>query len=190
MTLSFHKFKTVYDPQIYLDEIDSIVNAWNISTSRQKSIYVQKETESIPLRSKKHRMGVKNWDVQDTYSEFWYEEYFPHTKQFVDTFIETYGGEIGMVSWVKLPPEKKVYRHIDQGAYYRARDRFHFVIQGVYNYIVGDKEEVFSPGELWFFENQEEHEAINLGTVDRIALIFDVKDSNWREIENVKKEGA
>jgi quercetin dioxygenase-like cupin family protein len=115
----------------------------------------------------------------------YFQTNFPNIKSFTENFIEKYGGKLEMVMIVSLPPEKTVYPHIDDGEYYKIRDRFHLVLQGMYQYNVGEETAIFSKGELWFFENQVKHDSKNIGSVDRISVIFDVLDSNWREICNV-----
>jgi hypothetical protein len=146
----------------------------------QKNIYYQMETKAISLRAQKKEMGKHIWDCQKTYDQPWLND-FPKSKQFLDEFIERYGGELGMATYTLLPPDKKVYAHDDYGEYYKIRDRFHLTVRGEYTYRVGDETATFKTGELWWFENTIEHEAHNISSINRISLIFDVLNSKWRK---------
>jgi len=78
--------------------------------------------------------------------------------------------------YVRLAPQKQVYRHIDTGAYYRVRDRYHFVLRsdGGSPLTSGDERCVLHEGQLWWFDNKLPHEAFNPGDTWRIHLIFDL----------------
>ena len=76
-----------------------------------------------------------------------------------------------------LPPGGETGSHIDFGKYYLTKDRYHLSIQGTYEYVVGDEKIIVEPGTLFWFNNKLEHSAKNIGTVNRIALVFDVPHS-------------
>lgn len=89
---------------------------------------------------------------------------------------------IGRVFISKLPPGGKVLPHkdldglngIETERYY---DRFHLVYKSEPGNIFrcGDEKVYMKPGELWWFDNFEEHEVINNSSSDRIHLIMDFK---------------
>ena len=173
-------FKFPYDIDIseIKTEIENNPNCWNFDTSR-KNIYVQRNTDTIPIRAGKLKMGQRLWDSHESYDTV-LKPYFPKTNAFIDYFIKLYGGECGRVAIVRLHQGKDVSKHIDVGDYYRKRDRFHLVIDGMYEYEVEGEKNVFSSGELFWFDSQKKHMARNLGLKERIVVIFDVKDSQWR----------
>ena len=183
--INLFKFPDIYDVDIYMDEVKNNDFMWELNNSRQKNNYEQQETNAIRLRQMKNKPGIRQRDNHETYEMPYFPTNFPNIKSFTENFIEKYGGKLEMVMIVSLPPEKTVYPHFDDGEYYKIRDRFHLVLQGIYQYNVGEETAIFSKGELWFFENQVEHDSKNIGSVDRISVIFDVLDSNWREICNV-----
>lgn len=110
----------------------------------------------------------------------------PECVAFLNKFTKTYGGEVHRIIMVLLPAGKQVYPHPDGGSYYLGKDRFHIVLSGNYDMTLqdGDTEvtQTMSAGELWFFDNKKVHKSKNTGAEDRIAMIFDVKDSRWKEV--------
>ena len=100
---------------------------------------------------------------------------FPLARAFLEETARTLGGELSRAKLVCLPPGNRVYPHVDRGEYYRARDRFHLVLRSSGSWMrAGDEEVRMRAGELWWFDNDQEHEACNDGDTDRIHLIFDL----------------
>ena len=66
--------------------------------------------------------------------------------------------------------------HVDAGAYYRIRDRFHLVLRSREGSPLtsGGETVVMREGELWAFDNKAEHDARNPIDEPRVHLIFDV----------------
>ena len=81
---------------------------------------------------------------------------------------------IARAAFFKLPPGGRVPIHIDIGQYYQTKDRYHLVIQGEYEYYVGDEMIIAKPGMFFWFDNKKAHGTVNTGNVDRITLVFDV----------------
>ena len=120
---------------------------------------------------------------------------YPYTEKFLSWFIETYGGIIGKARYIGLPVRGNVPHHSDrvyegrpnrdadtgQTYYEEFPDRFHFVICGKYQYTVNEEMKEYVSGDLWWFPNKLFHSAYNHGDIERISLIFDVKNCNWRD---------
>lgn len=163
-------------------EIEENEGLFSLLTSRQKNYHSQRNTESIFLR-----IGIPEYDKpvyewEQTKDSDFYSSKFPAIKNFMDEFIDIYGGKLYRLIVIKLPLNKTVDKHIDTGKYYHTKDRFHLIIRGKYIYnMEGLRPVLFKEGQLWFFENQVVHWSKTIGNIDRYALIFDVKDSNWRE---------
>jgi|SRR5579863_5367152 len=92
------------------------------------------------------------------------------------------GFRIGRVLLTKLAPGKRIYRHTDTGDHAAYYERFHVVLQSspgcLFN--AGDETICMRTGEVWWFQNQAEHEVINNGTDDRIHLIVDIHTNRGR----------
>ena len=86
------------------------------------------------------------------------------------------GGTLGRATLVALLPHGRVFPHVDAGAYYRIRDRFHLVLRSARGspLAAGEERVVMRPGELWAFDNKARHWADNPSDDLRVHLIFDV----------------
>ena len=173
----FKCIKSDIDPQPFLDEIEQVDNAWDLSTGRQDKIAVQREAESIPLRGLvKSKIGDrKRRDVHESrYTTI--SAKFPVARAFLEGLAAEQDAELGRGKIVRLKPGHRVYPHIDRGEYYRVRDRYHLILQSALGSYMksGDEEVRMRVGELWWFDNNEMHEAFNDGDADRIHIIFDM----------------
>lgn len=63
--------------------------------------------------------------------------------------------------------------HVDSGEYFLDKDRFTLCLQSSYKLTVGAVTTKVSPGEIVWFDNKQPHEAVNVSTKERIAVIFD-----------------
>lgn len=178
--MNIYQFPFQVDVSDMTAEIINNPNCWNFDTAREHSLYEQRNTRTIPLRNIKSKRGIRTPDHDDVYDTA-IIPYFPATMRFINWFLETFGGECGKIAIVALKPNADVSTHFDEGAYYRARDRFHLVLQGMYSYTVDGETSIFKPGDLFWFDCQKLHSAKNIGEEDRLVLIFDVKGSNFRQ---------
>lgn len=163
---------------------------WSVDESRQKNILSQRETASIHIKKAKPRnlseeerrkhIKFPSSEYNEEYKTRFWHKYHP-VRDFFAWFQRKYGGDICRASLVRLYSEGHVEEHIDGGRYYKDKDRFHLVIQGEYQYTVDKEPMIYKQGELWWFDNKKIHESTNIFAQERIALIFDVKECNWRE---------
>ena len=77
-------------------------------------------------------------------------------------------------AFLRLPVGGSNNRHVDDGEYYKSRDRYHLSLQGRYQYTVGEEVHIIEPGTFFWFHNKVPHSAVNVGEVDRITFVFDV----------------
>jgi hypothetical protein len=175
----FRRLSTEIDITPFLDEIRQHQHDWLRDTSRQDKIKVQRETNTIYLRSavKPFPPGIiSSNDVHDSqYTKL--SSHFPKIVDWLKTIARSMDATLGRATLVRLAPNGRVYRHIDHGDYYQRRDRYHLVLHSPSGSLLGcDDEWVrMQPGELWWFNNKLPHEAINESDDWRIHLIFDVE---------------
>jgi len=174
--LNFRLVKSGVDVGPILAELDRQPEIWGEQTGRQR-ISVQREARAVPIRGlRKSRIrGRPRRDVHE--SRFTtLSRRVPHAVAFIRAFAEEVGGELSRAKIVSLPPGQRVYLHRDRGDYYAERDRYHLCLRSEGSLLrCGDEEVRMKPGELWWFDNKEEHEAYNDTGSDRVHLIFDLR---------------
>ncbi|MEM6905911.1 MAG: aspartyl/asparaginyl beta-hydroxylase domain-containing protein [Pseudomonadota bacterium] len=165
------------DPDPFLAEIAAVNDAWADATGRQDKIAVQREALAIPVRGlrKSMRFGRKRRDVQESRWTSGSVQ-FPKVRSFLADTAAKLDCDLGRAKIVCLPAGRKVYPHIDRGAYYRLHGRYHFVLKSALGswFKAGDEDVRMQEGELWWFDNDQMHEATNDGNEDRIHIIFDL----------------
>ena len=173
----FRLLDTGVNIQPLVDEIAAHSDLWLHNTSRQTKVKVQRETHTIYLRSavKPFPPGVSGNDVHPS-RRTQLAQHFPRTMEWLESFARQIGGELGRATIVRLAPKGRVYRHIDEGEYYRIRDRYHLVLQSTAGSLLGAGDEWvrMQLGECWWFDNKAPHEAYNESDNWRIHLIFDI----------------
>lgn len=153
---------------------------FDVDTRRQNEVAYHAHTKSYRLTQGVLGNAKDIFHAEGLEKTNFYEAR-PKCVEFLNQFVSVYGGEVHRVSLVLLPPKAEVTPHIDAGTYYENKDRFHVVIQGEYMVQVGADVQKFKQGELWFFDNKQLHSTRNNSDIDRIAMIFDVTNSNWKE---------
>lgn len=164
--------------QPFLVELDSAAEMWKMDTSRQRKVRCQRYTENILLRAAKKPLpaGAKNANDVHESRVLPMAAKFPRTLGLCESVARSVGGHLGRATLVALRPESEVYPHIDTGAYYRIRDRYHLVLRSREGSLITAEDEsvVMHEGELWSFNNKVRHSARNPSRERRIHLIFDV----------------
>lgn len=179
----FKRIREGVDPAPFLAEIAALDDAWAQVTGRQDKIAVQREALAIPLRGLRKSMilGRKRSDVHESR---WTNASaaFPHARAFLERVAAELDCDLSRAKIVCLPAGKRVYPHIDRGEYYRLRGRYHLVLRSsAGSWLKAADEEVrMREGELWWFDNDQMHEAFNDGDEDRIHMIFDLLPASRR----------
>lgn len=176
---NFRMIRSGVDISGIREEISSQPMAWLIDTSRQKNIRVQRNTESIFLRSA-HREKDSNISVNEIHESKYtnLSKYFPITTKWLEDVACQMERKVARALIAKLMPKAQVFRHIDDGSYYKFRDRHHLVLWSSDGSRMssGDESILMHEGELWWFDNKQPHEAFNDSDHDRIHLIFDLEN--------------
>jgi aspartyl/asparaginyl beta-hydroxylase (cupin superfamily) len=173
----FKLIRSAIDPRPFLDEIASVDDAWAASTGRQDKIAVQREALAIPLRGlRKSAIGERK--RRDVHESRWTSgsAAYPVACAFLKEIAGALDSELSRAKIVCLPAGRRVYPHIDRGEYYRPRNRYHLVLKSTHgSWLKAADEEIrMREGELWWFDNDQPHEAHNDGDEDRIHMIFDL----------------
>jgi hypothetical protein len=173
----FKLIRDAIDPRPFLDEIASVDGAWDASTGRQDKIAVQREAMAIPLRGLK-KSAIGNRARRDVHESRWTStsKLYPVACGFLKEIAGALDSELSRAKIVCLPAGRRVYSHIDRGEYYRLRNRYHLVLKSTHgSWLKAADEEVrMGEGQLWWFDNDQPHEAFNDGDEDRIHMIFDL----------------
>ena len=161
-----------------LMELEAASDMWLVDTSRQRKVRCQRETLNIFLRSPRKPLppGAKNANDVHESRRAPAAAKFPRALSFCEGIANEQGGTLGRATLVALLPRGRVYPHVDTGAYYRIRDRFHLVLKSASGSpLSADGETVtMREGELWVFDNKVRHWAENLSDEPRVHLIFDL----------------
>lgn len=174
---NFKLIRKGIDVEPFLSEIAAVDDAWCLATGRQQKIWVQREALAIPLRGLR-KSAIRGRKRRDVMESRWTSGAlaFPHAQRFIRNTADLLDAAPGRAKIVSLPPGKRVYPHVDRGDYYQVHARLHLVLRSTQGSKLraGDETCLLRNGELWWFDNQQEHEAWNDGDENRIHLIFDV----------------
>lgn len=176
--LHFTTIAREVDTAPLLAELDAAPEMWLMDTSRQSNVRCQRHTQNIFLRAPKKPLppGAKNANDVHESRTVRSARNFPRSLAYCESVAAELGGTLGRATLVTLLPHSRVYPHVDTGAYYRIRDRFHLVLKSSQGspLSAADETVVMHPGELWVFNNKERHWAENPSEEPRVHLIFDV----------------
>lgn len=169
----FRNIESGIDVAPFLEELKHFSGEWDVR--RAHFIKVQRETVNIALRKPVPNPAVHANNRHESMKSEWYDQ-FPLLTEFLEQCARRQGGELCRAMIVDLKPNSKVYPHIDHGAYYAIRDRYHFVLLSVGGSLmrIEDEEVLFRPGEVWWYDNQGLHSSRNDSPHHRIHVIFDV----------------
>lgn len=97
--------------------------------------------------------------------------------QVLDLLRRVEGIQLGRVMVTRMKPGSRIYPHVDQGAPAELFDRYHIALQNLPGSVfrIGDESMTYNAGEVWWIDNQVEHEVINNSKDDRLAVVVDVR---------------
>ena len=131
---------------------------------------------------KPYKHGEDIVGVLDQHESIWYPaiDVLPQARALIFALMARVEGErLGRVLITSLEPGKRIDPHPDSGDHARYFERYHIVIQANPGMMFrcGDEEVQMKMGEIWWFQNQIEHEVINNGSDARIHMIVDIKQT-------------
>ena len=112
--------------------------------------------------------------------------YKRHTEIFKLIKEEFGDKDIHRCGFLALPVDEYVGAHIDEGTYYKTKDRYHLSIKGEYQYFTGRDSIIVKPGTLFWFDNKQPHGAVNTAEETRITFVFDVSHSPTNPQHNIE----
>ena len=162
----------------FLSELAAEPGMWLVDTSRQRKVRCQRDTLNIFLRVARKPLPAGAGNANDVHESRTARSAagFPHALAFCRRMARSVPGDLGRATLVSLQPRGWVRPHVDAGAYYRIRDRFHLVLRSREGSPMtsGGERVVMREGELWVFDNKAVHDSSNPTDDPRVHLIFDV----------------
>jgi hypothetical protein len=124
----------------------------------------------------------KHLSTYDQHENVDYPTYklLPEARPLVMNLMAYVGGErLGRVMINKIAPGGVIYPHADTPLHAEYYSRFHIVLQSQPGVVfrAGDEQVYMAAGEVWWFDNKQEHEVINNSADDRIHMIVDIRTS-------------
>jgi len=102
----------------------------------------------------------------------------PEAQHFIFWLMARVKGErVGRCLITELAPGRTITPHVDMGAPAEYYERYHVVLSGHKGSVfrAGSEQVTMLTGDVWWFDNQQEHEVINNSAEDRVHLIIDIK---------------
>ena len=169
---------TDIDTAPVLAELEAARDRWLADTSRQRKVRCQRHTRNIFLRTALKPLPPGANNANDVHESREAREAcrFPRTLALLRQLAEQEEGTLGRATLVALSPRRPVLPHVDAGAYYRVRDRYHLVLQSPSGSLLTAAGEtvVMRERQLWVFNNKVPHAAENPSDTARVHLIFDL----------------
>lgn len=146
------------------------------------------EIESIMLRFPVKTVHETEEELQkhlSTYDQHENVDYpaykmLPEARPLIMNLMARVGGErLGRCIINKIAPGGRIFPHADTPAHAEYYSRFHIVLQSSPGVLfrAGDEQVYMGTGEVWWFDNKQEHEVVNNSAFDRIHLVVDIRTS-------------
>jgi aspartyl/asparaginyl beta-hydroxylase len=124
--------------------------------------------------------AVHGTPLPDHHESVWYPaaQVLPEATPLIFECMRVVQGErLGRVLITRLPPGGRIQPHLDADANARYWHFYHLLLVGseLTQFRCGREVVFMLPGELWLFDNLQEHELHNGGLDDRLSLIVAVK---------------
>jgi hypothetical protein len=172
------EFSITMHKQFDVSQLKSIVekfnSEWQINTSRQRSEYTHRFTESFFLYT--HPLW---WNINTPYQgkQMCFDN---NIMSIVDPIVkeleEFHDGKVGQCLLIKLKGFGDIHPHDDSGDYLMHSRRHHIPIitnQNVF-FTVAEKTITMREGECWEINNAKIHSVVNKSPLNRIHLLVDI----------------
>lgn len=141
------------------------------------------DTETVFIRFPPASVTELERSERDQHECVWMDGYIhlPAVRSVIFGLMTRVDGErLGRVMINKIRPGGRIYPHADTPVHADYWERFHFVLQSGpgCTFRAGEETIHMRPGDLWWFQNKEEHEVTNNSADDRLHLIIDIRCSS------------
>ena len=172
------------DVSVLMHQIQTNSWLWNehkLRTTHQGSVH--SEVDDIWIRFNDVAEFEKTGNASsiiDQHESIWYPaaSYLLAARPILYDLARKFEAErIGRVMITRLKPGAKIAPHVDGGDHAKYYSRYHVVLQGFPGSVfrAGDEQVQMLSGQVWWFDNQQEHECVNNSADDRVHMIVDLK---------------
>ena len=154
---------------------------WNENTLRTTHHLTPHESvDDIWLRFNDLNIDTTAQQILDQHESICYPAWFklPEVYPIIFDLMRLVSGiRLGRVLITRLPPGKSITPHVDSGDHAAYYERYHCILKNLpgSNFRAGNEVVCMRPGDLYWFDNQQEHEVVNHSNDDRITMIIDIK---------------
>lgn len=138
------------------------------------------DTETIFLRFPPASVTEMEREAKDQHECIWMDGWLhlPAARSIIFGLMAQMEGErLGRVMINKLRPGGRIFPHADTPVHAIYWDRYHIALQSGpgCNFRCGQETVYMPPGQIWWFQNELEHEVVNNSDDDRIHMIVDIR---------------
>ena len=167
-----------------VEELASNPTLWNsIKYRTENSTSPHREVDDIWIRYNSLDNLTEDWnDFNKEHEAVWYPAYFslPSLNKIISNLVTFVNGtQLGGILITRVPAGGKVYPHTDYNWHCKYYNKYAVQVLGNKNQSFCFKDESLSalPGDVYFFNNLNEHWVINDSQEDRITLIICIKNN-------------
>jgi hypothetical protein len=151
---------------------------WLDRTRQQTPPFVHRETTSLFISE------IIGWEPGMPYNPTFRLEddvLWKMVKPIIDHYEEMHDGKVGKAVFLRLPEDKIVYQHYDEGDYLGLVHRHHIAIKTnpEATFLIDQEKKHMEVGDCWEINNARFHGVINSGKTERIHLLFDIMPNKY-----------
>ena len=142
----------------YMDDQDRVIFGHNLE-----------QTKIVPLITVKNSFSCKVKDNDKQVSTEFLEKYSEVKNLFKSIKVK----KPCRTGFVKMNPGAVIKPNVDDGNYYKTRDRYFLPLQSTYHMLIGGNLLRLDPGVLYWFNHHIPYGMVNVGNTVGISLMFD-----------------
>jgi hypothetical protein len=151
---------------------------WIDRTRQQMPPFVHRETTTLFVSE------IMGWQLGQPFEPTFRlkdQELWKMIEPIIGHYEKKHDGKMGKAAFLRLPGNKTVYQHHDEGDYLGLVHRHHIAIQTNEDaiFLIDKEEKHMKSGDCWEINNGRFHGVTNNGTTDRIHLLFDIMPNKY-----------